>query len=65
MLKFWGMFLLPCFSSMAMATIALASRRDWDANQLPCLASRDVAPLGADVVLCKVPLLVGMLDIRG
>lgn len=40
-------------------------RRLWDANQLPCWASRDVAPLGADVVPCKVPLLVGTLDVRG
>lgn len=40
-------------------------KRLWDGNQLPCLASRDVAPLGADVVLCKVPLLVGTLDVRG
>lgn len=27
--------------------------------------SRDVPPLGADVVLCKMPLLVGTLDVRG
>lgn len=39
-------------------------RRLWDANQLPCLANRDVAPLGADVVPCKVPLFVGSLDVH-
>lgn len=51
MLKFRDVFLLPCFSSMAMAMTALGSRRD--AKQLPCLASTGVAHLGADVVFCR------------
>lgn len=37
----------------------------WGASLLPHLASRDVAPLGADVVPCQVPLLVGTLDVCG
>lgn len=44
---------------MAMATIALASRGDCGIPGREA-GSRGVPPLGADVVLCKVLLFLGM-----